>query len=67
MPVYNIIIDQVQRLSYVDQLTLLCIFNSFNMKNNLYIDSMDLLHFEKKVSWIYCILGKKISVFIINL
>ncbi len=48
MPVYNIIIDQVQRLSYVDQLTLLCIFNSFNMKNNLYIDSMDLLHFEKK-------------------
>ncbi len=45
MPVYKISIDQVQRLSYVDQLTLLCIFNSFNMKNNFYIDSMDLLHF----------------------
>ncbi len=27
---------------------LVCIFNSFNMKNNFYIDSMDLLHFEKK-------------------
>ncbi len=35
-------------LSYVDQLTMLCIFNSFNMKNNVYIVSMDLLHFEKK-------------------
>ncbi len=45
---YTISIDQVQRLSYVDQLTFLCIFNNFNMKNNFYIDSMDLLHFEKK-------------------
>ncbi len=49
-PVYKISIDQVQRLSYVDQLTLLCIFNSFNMKNNFYIDSMDLLHFGKKTT-----------------
>ncbi len=48
MPVYKISIEQVQRLSYVDQLTLLCIFNSFNMKNNFYIDSMDSLHFEQK-------------------
>ncbi len=31
----------------MDQLTLLCIFNSFNMKNYFYID-LDLLHFEKK-------------------
>ncbi len=30
-------------------------------KNNFYIDSMDLVYFEKsnKTSWIYCILGKK--------
>ncbi len=48
LSVYKISIDQVQRLSYVDQLTLLCIFNSFNMKNNFYIDSMDSLYFEKK-------------------
>ncbi len=56
MPVYKISInqssidqsiDQVQRLSFVDQLTLLCIFNSFNMKNNFYFDSMNLLHLEK--------------------
>ncbi len=45
MPVYKISIDQVQRMSYVDQLTLfVSIFNSFNMKNYFYIDSMDLLH-----------------------
>ncbi len=31
----------------MDQLTLLCIFNSFNLKNYFYID-LDLLHFEKK-------------------
>ncbi len=43
VPVYKINLDQVQRLSCVDQLTL-CIFNSFNMKHNFYIDSMDLLH-----------------------
>ncbi len=43
VPVYTINLDQVQRLSCVDQLTL-CIFNSFNMKHNFYIDSMDLLH-----------------------
>ncbi len=48
VPIYKSSIDQVQRLSYVYQLTLLCIFNSFNMKNNFYLDSMDLLHFEKK-------------------
>ncbi len=28
----------------MDQLTL-CIFNNFNMKNKLYIDSLDSLHF----------------------
>ncbi len=38
----------VQRLSYVDKLNLLCIFNRYNMKNNFYIDSMDLLHFGRK-------------------
>ncbi len=32
----------------MDQLTVLCIINSFNMKNNFYIDSMDVLHFEEK-------------------
>jgi len=48
VPVYKVSIDQVHRLSYVDQLTLLCIFNSFNMENNGCIDSMDLLHFEEK-------------------
>ncbi len=51
LSVYKISIDQVQRLSYVDQLTLLCILCMcvcFNMKNNFYIDSMDLLYFEKK-------------------
>ncbi len=32
----------------MDQLTLLCIFNSFNMKHNFYIDSKDLLHLKKK-------------------
>ena len=38
--------------------------HSFNMKNK-----MDLLHFggKRNVSWIYCILGKKLSVFKINL
>ena len=50
VPVYKISIDQVQRLSHVDQLTMLCIFISFNMKNNFHIDSMDLLHFEGKKS-----------------
>ncbi len=30
------------------QLYLVCIVNSFNMKNNFYIDSMDLFHFEGK-------------------
>ncbi len=49
MPVYKISLEQVQKVSYVDQLTLLSIFNNFNMKNNFYIDSKDLLHFEKKV------------------
>ncbi len=32
----------------MDQLTLLCIFNSFDMKINFYIDSMDSFYFEKK-------------------
>ncbi len=32
----------------MDQLTLLCIFNSFDMKTNFYIDSMDSFYFEKK-------------------
>ncbi len=51
----------------MDQLTLLCIFNSFNMKNNFFlIDSMDILHLKKK-SCIYCILGKILSALIINL
>jgi len=40
----KISIDQVHRLSYMDQLTLLCISNSFNMKNNFYIDVMDLFY-----------------------
>ncbi len=48
MSVYKISIDQIQRLSCVDQLTVLCIINSFNMKNNFYIDSMDVLQFEEK-------------------
>jgi len=63
VPVYRIKIEQVQRLSYVDQLTLLCIFNSFNMTNNFYIDSIDLLHFGGKKQWINCILGKNIISF----
>ena len=72
VPVYKISIDQVQRLSYVDQLTMLCIFISFNMKNNFHIDSIDLLHFEKKNDHGFIaikeknILGKKLN-FIINL
>ncbi len=40
----------------MDQLTMLCIFNSFNMKNNFYIDSMDLLHFEKNKSKQKCVM-----------
>ncbi len=38
VPIYKSSIDQVQRLSYVYQLTVLCIFNRFNMKNNFYLD-----------------------------
>ncbi len=51
------------------QLTLLCIFNSFNMKNNFYIDSMDSLHFEEKKSVVDLLhFGENnLSVFIINL
>ncbi len=45
-------VTQVQRLSYVDQLTLLCIFNSFSMKHYFYIDSMDLLHLKKSHGFI---------------
>ncbi len=66
MPVYKISIDQVQRLSYVDQLTLIIFFNSFNMKNNFYIDSMDLFHFEKKKKTCHGFIafwGKKIISF----
>ncbi len=47
------------------QLYLVCIVNSFNMKNNFYIDSLDLFHFEGKKSKGF-ILGEKLSVFIIN-
>ncbi len=49
MSVYKISLDQVQKVSHVDQLTLLSIFNNFNMKNNFYIDLKDLLHLKKKV------------------
>ncbi len=53
MPVEKISIDQVQRLSNVDQLNLLCIFISlisvqFKMKKYFYIDSFDLLHKKNK-------------------
>ncbi len=44
VPVYKISIDQIQRLSYVDQLTLLCIFNIFNKKKITF----DLVHFKEK-------------------
>ncbi len=41
VPVYKISIDQVQYL--------LCVFSIFSIwKNNFYIDSMDLVHFEEK-------------------
>ncbi len=49
--ILEFLLSNVQRLSYVYQLTL-CIFNNFDMKNKFYIDSMDLLH-KKKTPWIY--------------
>ncbi len=48
--ILEFLLSNVQRLSYVYQLTL-CICNNFDVKNKLYIDSMDLLH--KKTPWIY--------------
>ncbi len=59
VPVYKISIDQVQRLLYVDRLTL-CIFNIFNMKNNFYIDSMDLVHYEEACHGFIAFWEKKI-------